>query len=194
MLLEDFTDYFDRAPRGAALETLQKFGVRSGTPFSSYLRAFRVVAASTVEKGGPLAPSAEMAIELVRIRTTQQYPMLMPTLFPGELATRRPYCTLASVWTAFANLKHITTPVINGDESTSASQALSSQAPTPKIPSALSGLQMRCSGRPLAQHVNTVSNIHSRHDPFAADYGLWLFDDTDYDICLLYTSPSPRDA
>ena len=53
MLLADITDYFDRAPRGAALETLQRFGVRSGTPFSSYLRAFRVLVASTVEKGGP---------------------------------------------------------------------------------------------------------------------------------------------
>ena len=85
VLLTELADYFDRAPRGAALETLQKFGVRTGTPFSSYLRAFRVVAASTVEKGGPLAPSAEMAIELVRIRTAQQYPTLMPTLFPGDL-------------------------------------------------------------------------------------------------------------
>ena len=37
MLLADVTDYFDRAPRGASLETLQKFGVRSGTSFSSYL-------------------------------------------------------------------------------------------------------------------------------------------------------------
>ena len=83
-LLTDFADYFDRTPRGAALATLQNFGVRTGTPFVSYLRARRVVVASTVEKGGPLAPSAAMAIELVRIRTAQQYPMLMPTLFPGD--------------------------------------------------------------------------------------------------------------
>ena len=88
IMLADFADYFDRAPRGAALEILQKFDVRTGTPFSSYLRTLRVVVASTVGKGGPLAPSAEMAIELVRIRTAQQYPMLMPTLFPGDLATR----------------------------------------------------------------------------------------------------------
>ena len=87
-LLTDFADYFDRTPRGAALATLQNFVVRIGTPFASYLRALRVVVASTVEKGGPLAPSAAMAIELVRIRTAQQYPMLMPTLFPGDLATR----------------------------------------------------------------------------------------------------------
>ena len=87
-LLADLTDYFDRAPRGAALALLQNFGVRTGTPFASYLRALRVVVASTVEKGGPLALSTAMAIELVRIRTAQQYPMLMPTLFPGDLATR----------------------------------------------------------------------------------------------------------
>ena len=35
-LLIDVTDYFDRAPRGAPLETLQKFGAPSGTPFSNY--------------------------------------------------------------------------------------------------------------------------------------------------------------
>ena len=87
-LLADFADYFDRVPRGAALATLHNFGVRTGTPFASYLRALRVVVASTVEKGGPLAPSAAVAKELVRIITAQQYPMLMPTLFPGDLATR----------------------------------------------------------------------------------------------------------
>ena len=37
ILLVDFTDYFDRAPRGAALATLQNCGVRTGTPFASYL-------------------------------------------------------------------------------------------------------------------------------------------------------------
>ena len=98
ILLADFADYFGGAPRGAALETLQKFGVRTGTPFPSYLRTLRVVVASTVEKGGPLAPSAEMAIELVRIRTAQQYPMLRPIMFPGNLATRdKPYDSLASM-------------------------------------------------------------------------------------------------
>ena len=85
-LLANFADYFDRAPRGASLETLQKFVVRTGTPFSSYLRTLRVVVANAVEKGGPLAPSAEMAIKLVLISTAQQYPTLMPTLFPGYLA------------------------------------------------------------------------------------------------------------
>ena len=134
-LLTDFADYFDRAPRGAALETLQKFGVRTGTLFSSYLRALRVVVASTVEKGGPLAPSATMAIELVRIRTAQQYPTLMPTLFPGDRATReKPYASLALMWTAFADLKYNTSPAINGDAFASAPQVPSSHALPPINP------------------------------------------------------------
>ena len=129
-LLTDFADYFDRAPRGVALATLQNFGVCTGTPFASYLRALRVVIASTVEKGGPLAPSSAMAIELVRIRTAQQYPMLMPTLFPGDLATReKPYVTLASMWTAFNDLRHNMSPAIDGDAFASATRTSGSQAP-----------------------------------------------------------------
>ena len=149
-LLTDFADYFDRAPRGAALETLQKFGVRTGTPFSSYLRALRVVVASTVAKGGPLAPSATMAIELVRIRTAQQYPTLMPTFVPGDRATReKPYVLLALMWTAFADLKHNTSPAINGDAFASAPQVPSSHAPPPiNAPTASVTASQRHSSRP----------------------------------------------
>ena len=86
-------------------------------PFAQYLRAFRVVVASNVEKGGPLAPSTEMAIELVRIRTAQQFPSLMPTLFPGDLAIKdKPYGTLAAMWAAFSSLKHNTSPAKNSGE------------------------------------------------------------------------------
>ena len=94
--------------------------------------------ASTGEKGGPSAPSATMAIELVRIRTAQQYPMLMPTLFPGDRATREQlYASLALMWTAFADLKHNTSPAINGDAFASAPQVLSPHAPsTITIPTA----------------------------------------------------------
>ena len=124
-LLTDVADHFDRAPRGAALPTLQQFGVPSGTPFSSFLRSFRVVVASTVDKGGPLAPSPEMAEELLRIRTAQQYPILIPILFPVVLATReRPYNSLATLWTVLVSLKHNTSPAIDGDAFAPAHQGL----------------------------------------------------------------------
>ena len=180
-LLTDFADYFDRAPRGAALATLQNLDVCTGTPFASYLRALRVVVASTVEKGGPLAPSSAMAIELVRIRTAQQYPMLMPTLFPGDLATReKPYATLASMWTAFNDLKHNMSPAIDGDAFASAARASGSHAPpTVAVPAASTAVSQRHYGRPPrpSHSVSNISHTHSRRDPFRVDYGLWPFDD-----------------
>ena len=192
ILLADFADYFDRAPRGASLETLQKFGVRTGRPFSSYLRTLRVVVASTVEKGGPLAPSAEMAIELVRIRTAQQYPMLMPTLFPGGLATReKPYDSLASMWTAFADSKHNASPAINGGAFASAPQASSLHTPptvaTPATSVAASQRHNSCAARP-PHDVSHISHAHSCRDPFSVDYGLWPFDDRDYAIVSTVTN------
>lgn len=113
ILLTELTYCFDHAPRGAALEVLQKIGVRTGTSFSRYLQTFRVVVASTVEKSGPLASSPDMMIELARIGMAQQYQMLMPTLFPGKMATReRPYDSLQSMWTALANLNVVQHPPV----------------------------------------------------------------------------------
>ena len=191
-LLADFADYFDRAPRGASLATLQNFSVRTGTPFASYLRALRVVVASTVEKGDLLAPSAAMAIELVRIRTAQQYPMLMPTLFPGDLATRKkPYVTLASMWTALGDLKHNMSPAIDGDAFASAPQASSLHAPpTVAVLAASAAVPQRHSSRPAqpSHTISNVSHVHSRRDPFSVDYGLWPFDDRDYAIACTVTN------
>ena len=188
----DFADYFDQTPRGAALATLQNFGVRTGTPFASYLRALRVVVASTVEKGGPLAPSAAMGIELVRNRTAQQYPMLMPTLFPGDLANRKiPYVTLASMWTAFGDLKHNMSRAIDGDAFASAPQTSSSYVPrTVAVPAASAGVSQRHYSRPTrpSHTVSNVSHAHSRRDPYRVDYGLWPFDDKDYEIVCTVTN------
>ena len=192
VLLADFADYFDRAPRGAALETLQTFGVCTGTPFSSYLRALRVVVTSTVEKGGPLAPSAAMEIELVRIRTAQQYPMLMPTLFPGDLATReKPYVSLASMWTAFGDLKHNTSPAVDGGAFASAPQASSLHAPpTVAVPAASVAVSQRQNSHPTrpSHAISHVSHVHSHRDPFSVDYGLWPLDDRDYAIVCTVTN------
>ena len=173
--------------------TLQKFGVRTGTSFSSCLRALRVVVASTVEKGGPLTPSATMAIiELVRIRTAQQYPTLMPTLFPGDRATReQPYASLALMWTAYADLKHNTSPAINGDAFASAPQVSSPHAPpTITVTTASVTVPHRHNSRPLrpSHTVSNVSPVHSRRDPFRIDYGIWPFDDQGYAIVCTVTN------
>ena len=160
----DITDYFDRAPRGVALETLHKFGVPTETPFSSFLRFFWVVVTGTVDKSSPLAHSPEMAIESIRIRTSQQFLMLMPILFPVDLvATERPYNSLATIWTAFANSKHNISLTIDGGAFTPMPQAPSSHAlwtvTTPVTSIALIQLNNRRPGRP------NISPAHSHRDP-----------------------------
>ena len=188
-LLTDVADYFDRTPRGAALATLQHFGVPSGTPFSSFVRPFRVVVASTVDKGGPLAPSPEMAMELIRIRTAQQYPILMPTLFPGVLATReRPYDSLATLWTVFTNLKHKTSPAIGGDAFTPAHQGLRPPGHNMVTPSGSPTATPHRHVRRTNHGVFNVSPTHFRRDSLTVDYGLWPFDDRDYDIVCTVTN------
>ena len=176
ILLVDFANYFDRAPRGAARETLQKFGVRTGTLFSSYLRTLRVNVSSTVDKGDSLAPSVEMAIELIRLRTAQPYPILMPTLFPGDLATReKPYDSIVSMWTAFANLKHNTLPAIDGGAFSSTPQASSLHAPpttaTPVTSAAAPQRHNSRAARP-PRDISHISHAYSRRDPFSVDYGV----------------------
>ena len=46
---------------------------------------------------------------------SEQFPTLMPTLYPGSKATDpRPYVLLNATWRAFSNLTHNTTPAVHG--------------------------------------------------------------------------------
>ena len=135
-----------------------------------------------------------MAMELIRIRTAQQYPTLMPTLFPGKLATQdKPYDSFAALWIAFAHSKHNTSPTIDGDAFSPANQGLSSlthhAAASSICPVTSPHRNMRRFGRQdAAQGVQNVSLTHSRRDLFAVDYDIWPFDDRDYDIVCTITN------
>ena len=103
--------------------------------------------------------------------------MLMPTLFPGDLATReKPYVSLALMWTAFGDLKHNTSPAINGDAFTSsAPQASSLHAPpTVAVSASSAAVLQRHNSRPTrySHAVSNVSHVHSRRDPFSVGYRL----------------------
>ena len=130
-----------------------------------------------------------MAMELVHIRTAQQYPMLMPTLFPGVLATReRPYDSLAMLWNVFANLKHNTSPANDGDAFAPAHQVLRPPGQNTVTPSGSPTASPHRHVRRTGHGVFNVSPTHSRRDPFTVDYGLWPFDDRGYDIVCTVTN------
>ena len=63
-----------------------------------------------------LAPGVDVVLEVVRMAVKEQFPSLMPTLYPGSMATGpKPYASLDEMWTAFSDLSNNKTPAINGD-------------------------------------------------------------------------------
>ena len=115
----------------------------------------------------------------------------MPTLFPGNLATReRPYASLATLWIVFSHLKHNTSTAIDGDVFAPAPQNSRFYAHSPSGSSIISPHRnTRRAGQQDAAHgVFNVSQTHSRRDSFSIDYGLWPFEDRDYEIVCTVTN------
>ena len=101
-LLRLLSGHFDRVDSGAGYNKLHTFGVPNGSPFSDFSREFRVVvlAATGTERG--LAPGTDIVLDVVRMTVNEQYPSLMPTLYPGVRATDpRPFGTLDAMSLAF---------------------------------------------------------------------------------------------
>ena len=72
--------------------------------------------ASVTDSEPVLAPSVEAVLEVVRNSVCEQYPGLMPVLYPGELATAsKPFGSIDEMWLAFGGLSTKKTPAINGD-------------------------------------------------------------------------------
>ena len=52
-----------------------------------------------------MAPGVEVVLEVVQIAVNEQFPSLMPTLYPGGLATvSKPFGILDAMWLAFETL------------------------------------------------------------------------------------------
>ena len=82
-------------------------------------------------------------------------------------------------------------PAIDGDAFASATRTSGSHAPpTVAVPAASTDVSQRHYGRPTrpSHSVSNVSHAHAHRDPFRVDYGLWPFDDKDYDIVCTVTN------
>ncbi|CAN0443107.1 unnamed protein product, partial [Laminaria digitata] len=115
-LLRLIGGHFDQGDGNASFNRLQTFGVSNGTPFSDFFRAFRVVVSSVTGSEHVLAPSVPTVLELVRRSVMNQYPGLMPTLYPGDWATvPTPFTTIDAMWLAFRTMATNKTPAISGE-------------------------------------------------------------------------------
>ena len=63
-----------------------------------------------------MAPGVHVVLEVVRMAMNEQFLTLMPTLYPGSMATDpKPYASLDAMWKALSDLAYKMTPAVNGE-------------------------------------------------------------------------------
>ena len=61
-----------------------------------------------------LSPGTDVVLEVVRMAMNEQFPTLMPTLYPSSKETDPgPYVSFDATWRAFSDLAHNKTPAVN---------------------------------------------------------------------------------
>ena len=116
LLLRLLKTHFDRVDTGEGYTKLHTFAVCNGTPFSDFSGKFRVLVSAVTASERVLSPGTDVVLRVVKMAVNEQFPTLMPTLYPGSKATDpRPYPSLDAMWKAFSDLAHNKIPAVNGE-------------------------------------------------------------------------------
>ena len=90
LLLRRLMTHFNRVDTGEGYTRLDSFGVCTGTPFCDFSREFRVLVSAVTRSDRTLAPGVDVVLEVVRLAVNEQFPTLMPTLYPSCLLYTSP--------------------------------------------------------------------------------------------------------
>ena len=87
--------HFERVDTQEGYTKLRTFGECHGTPFYDFSRLFRALESTVTGSERLLSPETDVVLQVVRMAVKEQFPTLMPTLYPGSKATDpRPYASL----------------------------------------------------------------------------------------------------
>ena len=104
LLLRRLMTHFDRVDTREGYTRLHSFGVCTGTTFCDFSREVRVLVSAVTGSERTLAPGVDAVLEVVRMAVNEQFPTLMPTLYPGSMATDpKPYASLDKMWQVFGD-------------------------------------------------------------------------------------------
>ena len=83
---------------------MHTFGMCNGMPFSDFSLEFRVTVPTATGSERVLSPGTDVVLEVVRVAADEQFPALLPALYPGSKATDpRSYALLDAMWRAVSD-------------------------------------------------------------------------------------------
>ena len=104
LLLRLLITHFDGVDMEEGYTKLHNFGMCNDIPFSYFSREFRVLVPTATGSERVLSPGTDGVLEVVRVAANEQFPALLPALYPGSKATDpRPYASLDAIWRAFSD-------------------------------------------------------------------------------------------
>ena len=104
LLLRLLITHFDGVDTEEGYTKLHTFGVCGGMPFSDFSREFGVLVPTAAGSDRVLSPGTDVVLEVVRVAANEQFPALLPALYPGSKATDpRPYASLDATWRALSD-------------------------------------------------------------------------------------------
>ena len=72
--------------------------------FSNFSREFRILVPTATGSERVLPPGTDVVLEVVRVAANEQFPALLPALYPAsKAADPRPYASLDALWRAFSD-------------------------------------------------------------------------------------------
>ena len=104
LLLRLLITHFDGVDTEKGYNKLHTFGMCNGMPFSDFSREFCVLVPTATGSERVLSPGTDVVLEVVRVAANEQFPALLPALYPGSKATNsQPYASLDARWRAFSD-------------------------------------------------------------------------------------------
>ena len=104
ILLRLLITKFDGVDTEEGYTKLHTFKMCNGMPFSDFSRELCVLVPTDTGSERVLSPGTDAVWEVVRVAANEQFPTLLPALYPGSKATNpRPYASLDAMQRAFSD-------------------------------------------------------------------------------------------
>ena len=104
LLLRLLITHFDGVDTEEGYTKLHTFEMRNGMPFSDFSGSFAYLRRTLTGSERVLSPGTDVVLEVVRVAANEQFPALLPALYPGLKATNpRSYTSLDAMWRSFSD-------------------------------------------------------------------------------------------